>query len=216
MIRIEAPYLQTEADRTVLCAPITIDGQKQTLWFATENAYGRYFTEDRLDAFVVGILTTAMRQGEDIICEAPLTRRLYYQLTQYLIPVMAANMDIYHPIHIQAPLTDTPMPCEGAVSTGWTGGVDSLYTLMTHKDSTSCKLTHLLVANVGTLESEHNTELLQEMAQRARQGIAAETGLSVVSVDSNLQIIQQENTWQWQLSACRQPCWPCRNCSACS
>lgn len=195
MIHIAAPFLRTEDHKTVLCAPITLDGQTQLAWFATENEYGQYLTEDRLDAFVVGFLTTAMRQGEDIVCDAPITRRLYYQLTTYLIPTMADAMDIYHPIVIHAPLTDAPLPCENAVATGWTGGVDSMYTLMTHtrQDAPSHKLTHLLLANVGTLESDHNTELLQYMADKARQGIARENSLSVVSVDSNLQILQQED-----------------------
>ena len=195
MIQIEAPYIQHTSDRAVVCAPITINGQRQIVWFSTEREYGSYLTDDRLDAFVVGILTTAMRQGEDIICEAPLTRRLHYQLTQYLIPAMASNMDVYHHIHIKAPLTDTPLSCENAVATGWTGGVDSLYTLLKHTDPSSAayKLSHLLIANVGTLESNHNTELLQKMAENARRGIAAELDLSVVTVDSNLQIIQDEN-----------------------
>ena len=195
MIRIETPYLRTDGNRTVLCAPITLDGQRQIAWFATEKEYGQFLTDDRLDAFVVGFLTTAMRLGEDIVCEAPLTQRLYYQLTQYLIPVMASNMEIYQPISIRAPLTDTKLPCEGAVGTGWTGGVDSMYTLMTHSKANllSHRLTHLLLANVGTLESDHNTELLQYMADKARRGIAEDMGLSVVSVDSNLQILQQEN-----------------------
>lgn len=195
MIHIEAPYLRTEGSKTVLYAPITLNGQKQLAWFATEEENSRYLTDDRLDAFVVGFLTTAMRQGEDIVCDAPLTRRLYYQLTQYMIPTMAANMGIYHPITIHAPVTDEPLPCEGAVGTGWTGGVDCMYTLMTHLEAEepSRKLTHLLVANVGTLESDHNTELLQYMADKARRGIAEDMGLSVVSVDSNLQILQQEN-----------------------
>lgn len=195
MIHIKAPRLRAEKTRMVLSAQITLDGHEQTAWFATETEYGSYLVDDRVDAFVVGFLTTAMRQGEDIVCDAPLTRRLHYQLTQYLIPTMAANMEIYHPISIHAPLTDTPLSCEKAVATGWTGGVDCMYTLMTHSlpYSVSCQLTHLLVANVGTLESEHNTELLQYMAEKARCGIAADQNLSVVSVDSNLQILQQEN-----------------------
>lgn len=195
MIHIKAPYIQAEETRTVLCTQITLGGKEQTAWLATEPEYGSFLVDDRLDAFVVGFLTTAMRQGEDIVCDAPLSRRLHYQLTQYLIPTMAANIDIYHPISIHAPLTDAPLPCENAVATGWTGGVDSMYTLMTHSHTapSSCKLTHLLIANVGTLESENNTELLQLMAEKARNDIAAEQGLSVVSVDSNLQILQQEN-----------------------
>lgn len=195
MIRIEAPYLRREGQRTVLAAPITLEGRREEAWFSVEAEYGQYLTEDRADAFVVGFLTTAMRLGEDIQCDAPITRRLYYQLTTYLIPSMAANMEIYHAISIRAPLTDAPLPCEKAVATGWTGGVDSMYTLIQHLHARepSRRLTHLLVANVGTLESEDNRAMLAYMTGKARRGIAGELGLGVVSVDSNLQILQQEH-----------------------
>lgn len=194
MIRMEAPRVRREAERTVLSAMVTLEGKQQEAWFSVEDQYGQYLTDDRLDAFVVGFLTTAMRLGEDIVCEAPITKRLYYQLTTYLIPAMAANMEIYHPVTIQAPLTDAPLPCEKAAATGWTGGVDSMYTLLTHMDTEepSRKLTHLLIANVGTLESDRNSQVLWQLVDKARYGVGAQTGLSVVGVDSNLQELQQE------------------------
>lgn len=195
MITIGKLYTEQTEHQARLCAPVTISGQRAEAWFAVEPEYGVYLTDDRSDAFVVGFLTTAMRLGEDIFCEAPITKRLYYQLTTYLIPAMASAMEIYHPITIHAPLTDVRLPCEKAVATGWTGGVDCMYTLMTHlqAEEPSRRLTHLLIANVGTLESDHNTELLQYMADKTRLGIAREQGLSVVSIDSNLQVLQQEN-----------------------
>ena len=195
MIIIGKPYKKHTGNQVRVCASITISGKQDEAWFSVEEEYGPYLTDDRLDAFVVGFLTTAMGLGEDICCEAPVTKRLYYQLTTYLIPTMAAAMEIYHPIELRAPLTEESLPCEKAVATGWTGGVDSMYTLMTHMqaEEPTRRLTHLLIANVGTLESEHNTQLLQHMAQKAREGIAAETGLKVVSVDSNLQLLQSEN-----------------------
>lgn len=195
MLTIGKLYTEQTEHQVRLCASVTISGQQSVAWFSVDPEYGSYLTDDRADAFVVGFLTTAMRMGEDIICESPITRRLHYQLTTYLIPSMAAAMDIYHPITIHAPLTDVPLPCEKAVATGWTGGVDSMYTLMTHikAEEPSRRLTHLLIANVGTLESDHNTELLRCMSQNTREGIAAETGLKVVSIDSNLQLLQSEN-----------------------
>lgn len=194
MMIIKKPYLKETAQQVSLCARVTIQGNTEEAWFSVEPEYARYLTDDRADAFVVGFLTTALRLGEDIFCEAPITKRLYYQISQYLIPSMSANMQIYNPITIHAPVTEEPLPCEGAVGTGWTGGVDSMYTLMTHlhREEPGMKLTHLLVANVGTLESDHNTELLCYMAQKARSGIARELDLSVVAVDSNIQLLQME------------------------
>lgn len=194
MISIGKPCLRQEENGVSLRAEVTIQGKREEAWFSVEPDFAPYLTDDRADAFVVGFLTTAMRLGEDIVCEAPVTKRLKYQLEHYLIPSMAANMDIYRPIAIHAPVTEAVLPCAGAVGTGWTGGVDSMYTLMKHLHprEPGAGLTHLLVANVGTLESDHNTQLLAYMAQKTREGIARDLGLKVIAVDSNIQLLQQE------------------------
>jgi len=192
MIHIGKPYITQAQGQADLCARICIDGRMETARFSVEEEYSAYLTYERADAFVVGFLTTAMRMGEDIVCDAPLTRRLKYQLEQYLIPAMAANMEIYQPIAIRAPIADQALPCAGAVGTGWTGGVDCMYTLMEHSGDADHRLSHLLVANNGALESDDNTALLKYMVERARAGIGKDYGLSVIGVDSNLQLLQDE------------------------
>lgn len=191
-LRIGTPYVRRTDKQVFLCAEITLQGKTEEAWFSVEPQFAECLTEDRLDAFVVGFLPTAMKLGADVYCEAPMTRRLKYQLEQYLIPTMAANMDRYHAITLHVAPTDAPLACKGAVGTGWTGGVDSMYTLMTHLHGEK-KLTHLLIANVGTLESDRNTELLHYMTQKARKGIARELDLSVIAVDSNIQLLQDDH-----------------------
>lgn len=194
MLTIGNTYLRQDGSRAFLCAGVTLDGKTSEAFFSVEPEYSRYLTTERSDAFVVGFLTTAMRMGCDICCQTPMTKRLHYQLTQYLIPAMAKNMDIYHQISIHAPLADDKLPCEGAVGTGWTGGVDSMYTLMHHTEpnNSGYPLTHLLIANNGALESDRNQELLAYMVNKTRTGIAAELGLKVVGVDTNLHLLQTE------------------------
>ena len=194
-IHIGKPYIRQEADRAYLCALLRRNGQDAEAWFSVDPEYAPYLAEERSDAFVIGFLTTAMRDGEDIFCEAPITKRLYYQLTTYLIPTMAANMTLYHTIGIHAPVAEELLPCEGAVATGWTGGVDSMYTLMEHiqPNQPGFRLTHLLIANNGALEGKHCVQNLHDMVALARQGIARDLGLSVIGIDSNLHILQNEH-----------------------
>lgn len=188
-------YLRQEAKRTLLCAPVTINEETHEAFFSVEQEFARYLTPERSDAFVVGFLTTAMRMGWDIECHTPMTKRLHYQIANYLIPPMANNMEIYRPISIHAPVCDEKLPCEKAVGTGWTGGVDSMYTLMNHieLENPGQRLTHLVIANNGALESKENQKLLAHMAEKARNGVAAELGLQVITIDSNLQLLQEEN-----------------------
>ena len=193
MIHIGKPYIDQVEGHIRLCAQMTIQGKPETAWFSVDPEYAEYLTDDRVDAFVVGFLTTAMRLGTDIVCDAPMTRRLKYQLEQYLIPAMAANMEIYHSIAIRAPVTDEVLPCAGAVGTGWTGGADCMYTFMEHLNCPGYQVTHLLITNNGALESDDNRVLLQYMVERARTGIAKDYGLSVIGIDSNLHELQDEN-----------------------
>ena len=194
MIHIGKPYLGEQEGRPALRAQVQIREKQEEIWFSVDPEYGEYLTDDRLDAFVVSLLPMAMRQGLDICCQAPITRRLHYQLTEYLIPGLAAGTPVFHSIALHAPVTDAVLPRGNGVGTGWSGGVDSMYTLMSHlqREEPQFRLTHLLIANIGTLESEDNRWMLAHMAEEARGGIAGELGLPVITLDSNVQLVLQE------------------------
>lgn len=193
-IRIGAPYIAKMAKEVRLCSEIELDGQKQIMWFAVRESYGTYLVEDRADAFVIALLTTAMHNAADIICDAPVTRRLLYQINHYLIPAMTSNMAEFHPIILYAQPTDVILECEGAVVTGWTGGVDSMFTYMQNICSSDPvhRLTHLLVANNGAIIGD-TRETFRKMVEKTEKGFASDTGLSVIGVDTNLQEILDEN-----------------------
>lgn len=145
--------------------------------FSVDTKYKAYLTEDRADAFAVGLLMTALCSNMDIVCEAPLTRRLRYQLNHYLIPVMSANLKGLYPVNICAEITDDVLPCDGAVGMSWTGDTDSLYTLKEHLslEEQSYRLTHLLIEPHGR-EMEDNL------------------GLNVIHVNSNLSELWPESS----------------------
>ena len=54
------------------------------------------------------------------------------------------------------------------------------------------QLTHLVIANCGTFESDDNSGLLRYALNKARNGFAKETRLKVVGIDSNIQGVLQE------------------------
>ena len=193
-MRISKPYLREEENCTKLCAMIQWGDRKEEAWFAVEKEFSSYLTEERTDAFVVGFLTEAMKQGENIQCEGAVTKRLLYQLNHYLIPTLSKHTHRYQNIIISAPVVTDALSCAGAVGTGWTGGVDSMYTAMKHLEvePDRHKLTHLLIANNGALESDKNQEVLEYMAKKAREGMAKDYNLTVVAIDSNLQILLEE------------------------
>ena len=193
-IRLSLPRLERSEFGVRLCCDVTDGGKTETAWFEVTEEYAPYLTDDRLDAFVTAWLPRAMRERADLVCEGPVSRRLLYQINHYLTPVLARNVGMYHAVSVIAKPAADGLPCEGAVATGWTGGVDSMFTLRNALDpeEPGKRLTHLLIANNGALESDHNEALLRHLVKRAENGIARETGLKVAGVSSNLDALLPE------------------------
>lgn len=193
-IRIQKPYITHVSGSARLCAEVTLHGEEKILWFSVKEEYAPYFTLDRVDPFAAALLTTAMRDGTDIVCEYPVTRRLLYQLNQYLIPTITSNIPKYHPVQIYAEPADREIKCQGAVATGWTGGVDSLFSLMQSlAQPDSHRLTHLMITSNGAIEGPDPFHTLEKMLEKAEKGIGAELDLRLIGIDTNLRQVLPEN-----------------------
>ncbi|MBO7361030.1 MAG: hypothetical protein J6V48_07865 [Clostridia bacterium] len=193
-IRLSAPVKVASYAGVRVCSEYSCGGETGTVWFETGERHAEYLTADRLDAFVAVFLPRAMREGFDILCEAPVSRSLIYQIGHYLIPTLSRNIGEYSNIRLIASPADDLTQGRGAVVTGWTGGVDSMFTVMNTLDceEKSRRLTHLLVANIGTLESGDNEKMLRMLVERAEHGAAREFGLETVWVNSNLDAVLPE------------------------
>lgn len=191
-IRIGAPYLEEAGEQTRLCAPVSLRGEDTVLWFSVKREYAPGLVTDRADAFAAALLTTAMREGRDIVCAAPVTRRLLYQFNRLLVPIMASNMEAYRPIQVRAEAAGAE-GCAAAVGTGWTGGVDSLFTVTENRENSAYRLTHLMIASNGAIEGDDPSDTLRRMGEKAEKGVIPELGLDLLCIDSNLRAALQES-----------------------
>lgn len=191
MMRIGKTYVERRDDKSYLCADIVIAGHKATLWFAIEQSQEDYLCIGRADPFVTALLPGAMRGNHEIICEDYVSERLYYQLNAHLIPALSFAGEIYHPIKIKAPLAAETCRNAGAVGTGFSGGVDSLYTIMHHSAGSEYPLTHVAVFNAGVFEGEDYKKTFAQSCGRAGQ-FAKEQNLKTIFVDTNLQEVLPE------------------------
>ena len=190
-----APYIETHDNQTRLCCNVSLPGlPEQVMWYGVPHDYAQYLTSDRCDAFAAVLIPYAMRSGCDIRCEAPVSRKLLYQVNRYLIPAYNQNLPTTHPCKIIAEPASPVAENAGAVVSGWTGGVDSLYTLMHSINSPEpgYRLTHLFLLNCGTLEGDKLNEKLRFLVDRAQGSISKDTGLPVVGIDSNIHEILKE------------------------
>ena len=181
MLIIGKSYLERTGGSTRLCADLTVGARRTTLWFAVDSAREEWLALGRADPFVMALLPGAMRGGHEIVCEDPMSERLHHQLVNALIPALASAGELYHPIKITAPLTAEKLTNRSAVGTGFSGGADCLYTIMSHGGDSEFPLTHIAVFNNGHLDKNG----FQILCRHARR-FAEEQGLVLAVVDSNI------------------------------
>lgn len=188
-MRIGKPRIESGGGRARLLAEVRVESadeeRAQEIWFEVEETYGDYLCAERADAFLIGLLPNAQREGWDIACEAPVTAELLYQLRDTLIPALARNSDVLYAPRIEAPAAAEPLPCAGAVGTAISCGVDSLHVVKRHGHSPypGLSLTHLFLCDVGAYE-ENNSQF-EWQVEHARC-FAEEYGFKLVVGRSNL------------------------------
>ena len=173
------------------------------LWFAVPIEYKEYLCVERGDAFVVAMLWYAMITGSDIESIAPVSEKMVFHITRYLIPALCTDENGYRRIKIMGPTTDQPYQNIGGVGTGMSCGVDSFYTMHEYtKEDTPVKykLTHLSYFSMGAIfhpnraekkkytlkEFYDTTDRMSEEKRENARLVAEQAGVPLVYVKSNL------------------------------
>ena len=157
---------------------------KKELYFDFAREYAEFLDTERCDAFVIGLLSSAMEYGYNIKFEAPISKRLHYQLTNFYIPIIHHFNEKYpmHSISLNGPISDLKV-------TGCSGGVDSFYTITKYRndDTSGYKLTHLICSSSGTLD--HDIDRMEKSFKKIYEyvcKIGIDTGLKVIGCYNNL------------------------------
>lgn len=195
MIRILKPRVVDYDSYSRLETDVLIDSIKNTIWFQVESKYAKYLCWERSDAFVIGVLNFAMRNGHDIKCEAPIGEDLLYQIDTYLIDALSENSKQMYRTCIDASVDSSVLPCAGAVGTGISCGVDSFHAIACNVATkyNNHNITHLTFYNVGSHGfGEKAKGLFKERISRSRQ-FAKEYGFDFIEGDSNIMDVIEHN-----------------------
>ncbi|MFC3884175.1 hypothetical protein ACFOU2_12020 [Bacillus songklensis] len=191
MIIIYEPEIKKNDKEVRLQAVFEVDGQKDVLWFEVEEKYSVYLTNERADAFLVGLLWYALKNGHDIKVLSPMSERLYYTVNKYLIPLIA-EIHGYKMIKVMCnQLAAKPISNAGAVGTGLSCGIDSFSTICDHMGGgvpEKYKITHFTFFNVGSNGDSADKRTLTLFKERAKiaKACADELGKELIMVNSNL------------------------------
>ena len=160
------------------------------LWYAVDREYEDYCTDESVDAFLLGLFIHAMKLGENIFLEAPISEKLYYNMKHNIIKLYALMHPSFQEISIHPKnLNQSAVnPHSNGIATGFSGGVDSFSLLADHyfhKDITpNYKITHLIYNNVGA-HGKHAPVFFHKRYEHLKR-FSEEFGLPFVKIDSNL------------------------------
>lgn len=190
-ITIGVPYIshECESGKVRLCANIKRPDKEICIWFEVQDQYEKYLCTERSNSFLLAILEYAMSKGWDICSETPIDSSLHYQLTNYGTTIIGDNYDFLNRINLDIPFTDEIIESDGGVGTGFSGGVDSFYTVLKHMEPEEhkFKLTHLLIANIGAFTygtTEETTPVFLKKVDDLTPA-ANDLGLPLIVVNTN-------------------------------
>ena len=183
--------------------PVEWQNDNSGLWFAVPIEYKGFLCAERSDAFVVAMLWYAMITGSDIMVEEPMSEQMAFNVQQFLIPALCTSENGHKIIKLMGPTVSDALKNVGAVGTGMSCGVDSLYTLHEYNSADipkNYRLTHLTYYNMGAIfhpnRSEKRKYSLQEFYEttdvmsiekcKNAQKVAEMSGLPLIYVKSNL------------------------------
>lgn len=189
MITVRRPVVTARDGKSRLAADIDVDGTVYPLWYEVDEKYGGYLCAERSDAFVIGLLHYALVEHQDIVCEAPLTERLRRQILEMFIPAVCnENRGDVTPISITvlggggngSDLIDHMAP-GNAVGGSITCGVDSLYSIYSHRD----EMTHLVVNKChGATAAKTKEKLFADLIDNAA-AFCREAGKQLIIGNTN-------------------------------
>ena len=134
------------------------------------------------------MLPQAATDGTDIASRVPVSETLLFQLNTFVVPVLAKLYGARR-IKIDAPQIADNTETAGAVGTGLTCGVDSLYTVAEYSKTPfpHKNLTHLCLFNVGSHDiAAEDAEKIEKFRIGLAERFCAENGFEFLHVNSNL------------------------------
>jgi len=200
MIKIGIPEIESKDGKTTLRAFVTneVEGVNKWMWFTSDEENGKFFCPEVADAFVLPMILRAVTTHQDIIVDASMSEKLYYNLND---SVLYAVTKAYEKKSGKQHNDIVRIICNNlvsqnyspfAVGTGCSLGVDSFTVVKHHFLTNDCpssyKITHLTLFNAGAFGSRdvEGARRSFEKEKNTTKNIADYLGLPFVWVDSNV------------------------------
>ncbi|RTE64920.1 hypothetical protein EH243_14665 [Amphritea opalescens] len=163
---------------------------KKDVWFSIPKEYSSYLCTTSMDSFLVGLLYPAMQYGVNIEVNGIVSKKLLFNINNYVIPLLMSYSDSAKKITVTAlKTTSKKITCNG-IGTGFSGGVDSFSTIYDRYEKEKdkeFKINSFLFLNVGS----HGSDLVKSQKKfqtryEHLKPFPKEIGVEFIPLDSNL------------------------------
>lgn len=191
MIMISNIKIENVEKNSRICANIEYNNKLNKVWFEVENRFEKYLCYERADCFLVAILLFAMEHKEDIkIIGTPISSKLFFNVTKYIIPAFSKLHGKYKNINIICETSSETLDNYSFNGSGISRGVDSFCTLkeLTINCPDDLKVNCLTFFNVGSHKDfggDEGRKLFVKRKELSRK-VALENGFEFIDVDSNI------------------------------
>lgn len=144
---IDKPYITIKDGSAFLNARVSVGEYNQLVFYRVDEKYVEALCDKKTDAFLLALLYYAMVNGYDIEWSAPCSADLFFQLTNYYIPILSKEVPFFNNISLHGDVTNECVrPEKKGVATAISGGVDSTYSIYKYykTDLGYGQLTHVL------------------------------------------------------------------------
>ena len=186
-IRLEKSY----GKNRLVCDLKSNFSAEKTMWFSAPLEYGDIFTAEVYDAFLCAILYPAMYFREDIVIHGKMSKKFFKNVVTYVKKVLLAYSDDLSDIAVTADGYGKVTKTGSLVGTGFSAGVDSFATFVTHyanEDDADYKINALFFFNVGSHGRFSNPHTLERFHNRydACRAFPDSLHIPFIPVDSNV------------------------------
>lgn len=186
------------------------ENNRHEIWYRTTNEWAEYLTDEVADAFVLPMLLVALRNQEDIVVEAPISEKLYYNIKNNILYTLSIPLKVNHKLDVRCESLATPDFHPFAVGCGCSLGVDSFSAMVRHMSDDcpeSFRITHLTNFNVGAYGNDfEKTQKDYHDALKDVKEYAKEKQMPLVLLESNFGLFFNGVNFNW--------CGPIRTMSA--
>jgi hypothetical protein len=138
VIHIFAPRKLVDGNRILIECDFVTSDKRRALRFWIDKGNQDYLGDASAlsNACLLALVPSALKIGEDILIEGPASERLVYHLNRLIIPFLSAARG-QKAVVIDAPASQTSPPASSPRFTalGFSGGVDSFYSIASNLDS---------------------------------------------------------------------------------